>query len=94
MSELKAYIGPHPTDLTLTEYYLKDEADKVIAEKNNELRHQKYKRCLAMAYVEWLKQMILRSYSESILYRRAVTLELKWKELAEKFKPNNLTAQL
>jgi hypothetical protein len=49
MSELKPYIGPHPTDHTLTEYYLKSEADKVIAEKDKEARHQKYKRCLAMA---------------------------------------------
>ena len=32
MSELKPYIGPHPTDNTLTEYYLKSEADKVIAD--------------------------------------------------------------
>jgi hypothetical protein len=30
--ELKPYIGPHPTDTTLTEYYLKSEADKVIAD--------------------------------------------------------------
>ena len=37
MSELKAYIGPHPTDHTLTEYYLKSEADKVIAEKDAEI---------------------------------------------------------
>lgn len=29
MSELKPYIGPHPTDHTLTEYYLKSEADKM-----------------------------------------------------------------
>lgn len=70
MSELKPYIGPHPTDHTLTEYYLKSEADKVIEElkadyneacgrlqtanliKDEQLaatRHQKYKRCLAMA---------------------------------------------
>jgi hypothetical protein len=32
MSEMKSYIGPHPTDHTLTEYYLKSEADKVISE--------------------------------------------------------------
>lgn len=32
MSELKHYIGPDPTNHTLTEYYLKSEADKVIAE--------------------------------------------------------------
>ena len=49
-------------------------------------RHQKYKRCLAMAYVEWLKQMSLWNYPDSILYRRAVRREHKWRELAEKFK--------
>lgn len=32
MSELEPYIGPHPTDNTLTEYYLKSEVDKVIAD--------------------------------------------------------------
>ena len=30
MNKLKPYIGPHPTDNTLTEYYLKSEADKYI----------------------------------------------------------------
>ena len=51
-----------------------------------ENRHSNYKRCLAMAYVEWLKQMSLCNYPESILYRRAVRRERKWKELAEVFK--------
>lgn len=32
MSELKPYIGPHPTDRTLTEFYLKSEADQYIEE--------------------------------------------------------------
>jgi hypothetical protein len=49
-------------------------------------RHQKYKRCLAMAYVEWLKQVIIGLHPESILYRKAFKRERKWKELAEKFK--------
>ena len=69
-----------------TEYYLKSEADKVIAEKDNELRRHKYKRCLAMAYVEWLRQMILCDHPESILYRMAARREYKWKEMAQKFK--------
>ena len=46
MSELKAYIGPHPTDHTLTEYYLKSEVDKVIAElkaENERLRGESCK---------------------------------------------------
>ena len=44
--ELKAYIGPAPDEKGLADYYLKSEADKVIA-------HHKYKRCLAMA--RWCK---------------------------------------
>jgi hypothetical protein len=50
--------------------------------------HNMYKRCLAMAYVEWLKQMSLCNYPDSILYRRAARRERKWKKIAEKFKPN------
>jgi hypothetical protein len=41
-----------------------------------------------MAYVEWLKQMSLCNYPDSILYRRAARRERKWKKIAEKFKPN------
>ena len=59
-----------------------EHAMKLVAE----LRHNKYKRCLAEAYVEWLKQMALCNYPESILYRRAARRERKWKEFAEKFK--------
>ena len=33
-----------------------------------------------------IKQMSLWNYPDSILYRRAVRRERKWKELAEKFK--------
>ena len=32
--ELKAYIGPAPDGTGLADYYLKSEADKVIAEKD------------------------------------------------------------
>ena len=47
MSELKVYkISGIEFD---SQFYHKSEADKVIAEKDKELRHQKYKRCLAMA---------------------------------------------
>lgn len=55
--------------------YSKEEYDK-----------QKYKRCMAMKYVEWLKQIIIGLHPESILYRKAFKRERKWKELAEKFK--------
>ena len=61
-------------------------ACKEIERDNKQLRHQKYKRCLAMAYVEWLKQMSLCNYPDSILYRRAARRERKWKKIAEKFK--------
>ena len=37
MSELKAYIGPAPDEKGLADYYLKSEADKVIAEKDAEI---------------------------------------------------------
>ena len=98
------------------EFYLKSEADKVIAEledklraaneqienlinsassimlfqdrvnDNNcdELRHQKYKRCLAMA--KWCCDRwadIATQYAKSVWYRK---WEKRWLELAEKFK--------
>lgn len=47
-NELEPYIGPHPTDNTLTEYYLKSEVDKVLAEKNKKisrLHRAVYKAC-------------------------------------------------
>lgn len=129
MSELKVHkIGDLCFDFKMgkdvgIDFYLKSEADKVIAEKdkeiqrlenlcesyridcdnlaireanackeierdNKQIRHQKYKRCLAMAYVEWLKQMSLCNYPDSILYRMAARRERKWKKIAEKFKPN------
>jgi hypothetical protein len=55
--------------------YLKAEADKVIA-------HQKYKRCLAMAFLSLEKRETYRAeYEEWCLkwYKR-------WLELSEKFK--------
>ena len=85
MSELKAYIGPHPTDHTLTEYYLKSESDKVIAEKDKELRHQKYKRCLAMAW--WCSAelgMLVSTWESKIKHYKK--WQKRWLELAEKFK--------
>lgn len=83
----------HKGDVTIPVYgtiadadvYLKEKADKFIA-------WQKYKRCMAMAYVERLKQMILCNYPESILFRRAFKREHKWKEMAQKFKVSTTTA--
>ena len=84
MSELKAF------DIVVAEegycegivtyrraVYDKSEADKVIA------RH-KYKRCLAMAkwcYAKW--DDTATKYYKSVWYRK---WEVKWLELAEKFK--------
>ena len=44
MSELKAYIGPAPDEKGLADYYLKSEADKVIAEKDKEIAELKEER--------------------------------------------------
>ena len=87
MSELKAYIGPHPTDHTLTEYYLKSEADKVIEEKDKELRRHKYKRCLAMAW--WCSAelgMLVSTWEFKIKHYKK--WQKRWLKLAEKFKEN------
>jgi hypothetical protein len=97
MSEMKSYIGPHPTDHTLTEYYLKSEADKVIAELKKacndkddwclhtlkENRHHKYKRCLAMA--RCCNRMFSSTFGKERYWQK---WNRRWLELAEKFKPN------
>ena len=92
MSELKAYIAPNADGTGLADYYLKSEADKVIA-------HNKYKRCLAMA--EWCRMHdeFTQLESERLgLPQRTLFLEYRrkamwwnkwhnrWLELAEKFK--------
>ena len=116
MSELKPYIGPHPTDRTLTEFYLKSEADKVIAEleadykeacdrlqtanliKDEQLaatRHQKYRRCMAMARIaqdDWHLHNSFYAMGHQEFEKRKCEFYEKWHkrwlELAEKFKPN------
>ena len=99
MSELKPYIGPHPIDHTLTEYYLKSEADKVITKLKEklveqttlrvwaeiQLRHNKYKRCLAMAW--WCSAelgMLVSTWESKIKHYKK--WQKRWLELAEKFK--------
>jgi hypothetical protein len=74
MSELKVY---HCNEWhnECTEFYLKSEADKVIA-------HQKYKRCLAMANYWGLVSACTHGEIQLKCMRR----ELKWHKLAEKFK--------
>lgn len=51
MNRLKPYIGPHPTDNTLTEYYLKSEVDKVIAEKDKEIAELKKTDCFVASKI-------------------------------------------
>ena len=75
IAELKKQVHDYAQGL----YVMQARAEK-------EARHNKYRRCLAMAYVEWLKQMTLCDHPESILYRRAIKREHKWKEMAQKFK--------
>ena len=43
MSELKAYIAPTADGTGLADYYLKSEADKLIAEKDTEIAELKQK---------------------------------------------------
>lgn len=95
MSELKSYIAPTADGTGLADYYLKSEADKVIAElkesiknlildnylKDKEICHHKYKRCLAMA--RWCEEVDLFGGYTSNYWMR---WRNKWLELAEKFK--------
>ena len=83
--ELKTYDLPvDHGDFTSTVelFYLKSEADKVIA-------HQKYKRCLAMARwcasrsASWCFDPADDELHKSDFYEK---WKLRWRELAEKFK--------
>ena len=81
----------------LAQIYLKSEADKVIAEKDKEIRRQKYRRCLAMAdkcvdlchkskdLYRWTDDENLEHY-----YNHKIEFfarwHKRWLELAEKFK--------
>ena len=69
MSELEdRWFWAYPTESvdcdgitgSANEVYSKSDVDKVIAEKDKQLRHHKYKRCLAMA--EWCNANYLRQY--------------------------------
>jgi hypothetical protein len=95
MSELKAYNAERiywaceqveqvkgdvdNLQLDLADYYLKSEADNVIA-------HNKYKRCLAMASKCRLRA---RWFGDNAFYKKeqwALQWHRRWLELAEKFK--------
>ena len=95
MSELKEHLfvpyselqeGDELTDaFTIAKsYYLKSEADKVIAEKDKELRRHKYKRCLAMSKLcHWKMGVFIYKKEKSDFYYRWYK---RWLEHAEKFK--------
>ena len=108
MSELKAFRIKEVEDgcpFWQAEYevYSKHEVDKVIAElneiANNQInrlmkivRHQKYKRCLAMS--EWCNAEIGIAdtdgdYKDMQWYQKWYE---HWLELAKNFNPNNSTA--
>ena len=95
MSELKVYVKPIKTNMfgkmiVGQSYYLKSEADKVIAEKDEKIRHHKYKRCLGIAAVCFEKSYsttLVKYDKESGLFRNFYDWWGKrWLELAEKFK--------
>ena len=92
MSELKE-IGirwEENGELHFSHVYLKSEADKVIAEKDEKIRHHKYKRCLGIAAVCFEKSYsttLVKYDKESGLFRNFYDWWGKrWLELAEKFK--------
>lgn len=58
--------------------------------QDKEIRHHKYKRCLAMAEMCMHKRW---RPDEGFDYARSTRHMNKWLELAEKFKPNNSTAK-
>ena len=64
----------------LAQIYIKSEADKVIT-------HHKYKRCLAMA------KICENKFGTVVKPGWWDKWHNRWMELAEKFKPNNSTAQ-
>ena len=73
-------------------FYLKSEADKVIADKDAELRHQKYIRCLdkaALCFEKSYSTTLVKYDKELGNYRNFYDWWGKrWLALAEKFKPN------
>ena len=84
MSELKAHriVGMNEECARVdNDYYLKSEVGKVIAEKDEEIRHQKYRRCLAMAKV---LEHVCPITNRKAKWRKK--WHLRWLALAEKLK--------
>ena len=71
------------------------ETEEYAMQMYKELRHQKFKRCVAMA--RWCHNESLWWYSKGYGFEKYDKFwekwEKRWLELAEKFKPNNSTAQ-
>lgn len=61
-----------------------------LLQNDEEIRHHKYKRCLAMAEACMHKRW---RPDEGFDYARSTRHMKKWLEIAEQFKPNNSTAQ-
>lgn len=113
MSELRVFKRPIKTNvfgraIVRQPYYLKSDADKVIAKKDKELRHHKYHRCLdaaercdvaALFYGNAIPKVLdkdITDPSRQKVFRRLrhyIKWRKRWLELAEKCKPNNSTAQ-
>lgn len=81
-----------------TEYYLKSEVDAVIAEKDKELRHHKYKRCLQKAKtldrdatISNFMIVTEKEDNQKENHKKRAAFYCKWSnkwlEIAEKFKP-------
>ena len=90
--ELKAEDVKNIQSLTVCKKHLRQaisQNDKL----NQELRHQKYKRCLAMAKWcndRWILDDCLYELGKTRFYER---WENHWLKLAKNFNPNNSTAQ-
>ena len=106
MNELKVYHC-NEWNNEYTEFYLKSEADKMIAElnmricdgdedfeiANNQInrllkivRHQKYKRCLAMAELCRISARYEKSLDASKYCKWWLKWYERWMELSEQFK--------
>ena len=75
MSKLKAYIGPAPDEKGLADYYLKSEADKVIAEKDKEIAELKEQ---VHDYAQGLYVMQARAEKEARHHKHKRCLDNAW----------------
>ena len=81
MSGLSKVMG-----LFCEHYYNAEDVDAVLAEKDKELRHHKYKRCLKMASICRLRA---RWFGDNAFYKKeqwALKWHRRWLKIAEQFK--------